>query len=899
MRRDGGSLSMIGQTLEHYRIIEKIGEGGMGVVYRAHDERLDRDVALKVLPDSMLKDAAALKSFHKEAHALSRLSHPNIATVHDFGTQEGVTFLVMELIPGVTLDQKLAAGPLTEKEVLRLGTQLAQGLTAAHKEHLVHRDLKPSNLRITPDGRLKILDFGLAKFVRAEQLDLTQSITETHQVAGTVPYMSPEQLQGEPADARSDIYSAGAVLYEMITDRRPFPEKYTPLLIDSILHKAPQPPGSINHKMSPELESVILKALDKDPDHRYQSAKELGVDIERIGSISASPPLPQKSRRNLLPVVAPLLVILISIGLLAKALAPFVSNYIFPPHHVPGIPSPDDGKYLAVFIEARSDLQPLARQLSRELSVKLMAIKELSVASPYGTERVLNETVAATPQAENCGPLKNTIDKAACQIFVNLILHGALQRDSKGKISIDVSLDDIAKGRTKLLGPFQGNTTEAFEIEDKICERIRKTMKIEVNPDDRLQSMVQLTDNPDATALFNQGDDAMEHQSDVGSLNTAIGLFESAIQKNPTLARAYVGLASANFAMWKATRREDFLTRATEAARKAQKHSRYLTFKELKSLTDVFIEGHDPHGTEYARELLSYALQVNPDDGEVWRNLGKIALRDGSSKTKVLFYYFNATHIVPESDFTWSELGSAYYHFGDWKNAGVAFNRAVEINPNKPEAFINRGQSYCSQGEYELCISDYNKALSRQREEKLLPNAYIYLSLGEAYIQRGRYAEAIHDDEMAVQTSPTNYLMVAGLADAYEANGELDKAQQNYKKATILAQNELDANPNDYSAFGDMARFYAKAKPPDPARARVYMGLAREHDPYNVDLMYEQAQVLALINDEDRALDSLMEAFDAGYTTSAAVIDFDLRSLRSSRKSEFEKLVRDSDAKSK
>jgi eukaryotic-like serine/threonine-protein kinase len=196
---------MIGQTLGHYRIIEKIGAGGMGVVYRARDERLDRDVALKGLPTGILADAIALKLFRKEAQALSKLNHPNIATVHDFDSQDGLSFLVMEYIPGVTLDEKLAAGALSEKEVVRLGVQLAQGLLAAHNEGVVHRDLKPGNLRITPDGRLKILDFGLVKLVRPSGLDVTQSATETHPVAGTLPYMAPEQLQGEPADVRSDI----------------------------------------------------------------------------------------------------------------------------------------------------------------------------------------------------------------------------------------------------------------------------------------------------------------------------------------------------------------------------------------------------------------------------------------------------------------------------------------------------------------------------------------------------------------------------------------------------------------------------------------------------------------------------------------------------------------------
>lgn len=197
---------MIGQTLGHYRVLEQIGAGGMGVVYRAHDERLDRDVALKVLPPGTLADEAARKRFRKEALTLSKLNHPNIETVFDFDTQDGVDFLVMELIPGIMLDQKLAAGPLPEKDGLRLGQQLAEGLAAAHEQRIIHRDLKPGNLRLTPDGRLKILDFGLARLVhRAGEADLTASVTETQAVTGTLPYMAPEQLRGEPTDARSDI----------------------------------------------------------------------------------------------------------------------------------------------------------------------------------------------------------------------------------------------------------------------------------------------------------------------------------------------------------------------------------------------------------------------------------------------------------------------------------------------------------------------------------------------------------------------------------------------------------------------------------------------------------------------------------------------------------------------
>ncbi|HKO05827.1 MAG TPA: serine/threonine-protein kinase, partial [Candidatus Acidoferrales bacterium] len=215
---------MIGKTLSHYRILEKIGAGSMGQVYRAHDERLERDVAVKVLPPGALSDEAR-RRFRKEALALSKLNHPNIATVHDFDTQDGVDFLVMELIPGVTLKDQISQAPLAERDVIRLGMQLAQGLAAAHEQGLIHRDLKPSNIGVTPDGRLKILDFGLAKLLqRGGELGVTASGSLPTGPSGTLPYMAPEQVLDEHMDVRADIYSMGVVLYEMATGVHPFRE---------------------------------------------------------------------------------------------------------------------------------------------------------------------------------------------------------------------------------------------------------------------------------------------------------------------------------------------------------------------------------------------------------------------------------------------------------------------------------------------------------------------------------------------------------------------------------------------------------------------------------------------------------------------------------------------------
>jgi hypothetical protein len=274
-----------GSRLGPYEVVSPLGAGGMGEVYRARDTRLDRDVAIKVLPVGLLSDEASRSRFRKEAKALSRLSHPHVATLLDFGSADGSDYLVMELVPGPTLDEALQKGPLPPKDVVRLGAQLARGLKAAHDQGVIHRDLKPSNLCLTGDGLLKILDFGLARVVRPASepaREDTDTDTALGKVVGSPPYMPPEQVLGKEVDARTDIYSAGAVLYELATGRRPFGQRKGAALTDAILHDTPESPRSVNAAVSPGLEAVIVKALDKDPGLRYQTAGELLVDLERL-----------------------------------------------------------------------------------------------------------------------------------------------------------------------------------------------------------------------------------------------------------------------------------------------------------------------------------------------------------------------------------------------------------------------------------------------------------------------------------------------------------------------------------------------------------------------------------------------------------------------------------------
>ena len=282
--RRGEDPAVIGKTLGHYQVTAKLGEGGMGEVYRARDEHLDRDVALKVLPPGMLADETARRRFRREAEALSRLNHAHIATVHDFDSSGGIDFLVMEYVPGQTLSQHIAGRPLPEKEVATLGSDVAAALEEAHERGVVHRDLKPANIIVSPKGRVKVLDFGLAQ-LSGTAADVEQTTTRSESgFEGTLPYMAPEQVRGEAIDARTDVYALGVVLYEMATGRRPFDDTQTGRLTDAILHAPLTPPTELQPGLNPELERIISKCLERDPENRYQSAKEVAIDLRRLGS---------------------------------------------------------------------------------------------------------------------------------------------------------------------------------------------------------------------------------------------------------------------------------------------------------------------------------------------------------------------------------------------------------------------------------------------------------------------------------------------------------------------------------------------------------------------------------------------------------------------------------------
>jgi len=528
---------MIPRNLSHYRVLDKIGSGGMGLVYRAHDETLDRDVALKVLPTGMLSDEHARRRFRREALSLAKLNHPHIGGVYEFGSEGGVDFLVMELVSGVTLDARLAAGPMEDAEVLRYGAQLADGLEAAHQQGILHRDLKPSNLRINKEGRLKILDFGLAEWTQPED-DSDPTATNT-KVSGTVAYMSPEQLRGKNADVRSDIYAVGAVLYEMATGKHPYAESSGPQLIAQILDRPPSRPTSRNRKISPALESIILKALDRDPDLRYQSAREMRIDLERLSSGSTSVAV---RRRPAWPWV------------LAAGAALAAVLLTWNPADIRGRlfgwrtnSSLSHGRRSVAVVGFRNlsgkpEQAWLSTALAEMLSTELGGGGQLRSVPGENIARMKLDL--SLPDAESYAP--DTLERIRKHSGTDLVVLGsymAMGNDAGNRIRIDFHLQDATTGETLASVSETGTEPELLDLVSRTGSRLRSTLGVQPTAGESAgaHASSSLPSTNEAARLYAEGLSKLR----LFEAREARSLLEKAATLDPKFALSHAALSEA------------------------------------------------------------------------------------------------------------------------------------------------------------------------------------------------------------------------------------------------------------------------------------------------------------------------------------------------------------------
>jgi len=533
---------MIGQTVSHYRIIEKLGEGGMGVVYKAEDTTLQRTVALKFLPPELTRDAEAKQRFLHEARAAARLDHPNICTVYEVGESDGQLFLAMACYEGMTLREKLKAGPLPWAEAAALAMQAAAGLSEAHLHGIVHRDIKPANLFLTSKGQLKLLDFGLAKLTGASVL------TKSGSTMGTAAYMSPEQVAGRAAEAQSDLWSLGVVLYEMVSGRTPFAGDYAQAVMYGILNEAPVPLEKLGIAAPAALQEILTKCLTKRPEERYASAEELGRALATcLGpeeSAAALASLRSARVRRRWPASAAALVAVLAVaGIVAwrSGWWPF--------------PASERAVRLAVLPLANLSGDPEQEYLSDGLTQEL--INQLGRLHPAGLSVIARTSIMQYKKSDK------TVEQIGRELGVDYILEGSAQREGS-RIRITAELIRVGDQAQLWADGFEREMAGVLALQSDVAKKVAGALALRLLPSEQARLASAKTVDPELYDLCLKGRDQLGRFSKAG-FDAAEQYYQRALAKDPASAEAYAGMA----AVW-LYRRQLSMAPAREAGEKGR-----------------------------------------------------------------------------------------------------------------------------------------------------------------------------------------------------------------------------------------------------------------------------------------------------------------------------------------
>jgi eukaryotic-like serine/threonine-protein kinase len=843
-----------------YRIEALLGQGGMGRVYKAYDKELDRVVAIKVVRPGVMGEADALNRFKQELVLASKVSHKNILRIHDLGEVNGVKFISMAYVEGQDLYHFIRANPkLSIEQVLKFATQLAGALSAAHAEDVVHRDLKPQNILLDKNDQVYIADFGLAKSFAEGAVGMTQ----TGAFIGTPRYMSPEQVEGNPTDGRSDLYAFGLILYEMVTGDVPFTGESTMKVMYQRIQEKPKNPKMVNPALPDWLVRIIMRCLEKDPANRYQNGYEILADLQASQSTSGIPRrgstvqirIPEFANRRWIWAFAGGTVLVI----LAFIIPPVRHLIIRAPEKsgvasVSGVPTLSSGRFVAVLsfqvLGDPAQLGYVAEGIQEALSTKLFQLKDVHITS--------------TDEAAKAD-LKQPLEKIARSLGANLLVQGTLQSASD-KLRIIVHLDDVADGKRIWSKEFNGISADIFTLEDQIYSQLIAALKINPSNDELSKVGARPTDNVAAYDLYLRGRNSLRgHESK--NVQAALDYFEQALRADPRFALAYTGIADASLRMNGIKKDNLWTQKALVAAQQAQQ------------LNDALPEVHATLGGAYkasgryaeATAELKRALSLAPNSDEASRQLGDTYLKSSNGPAAIEALQ-KAVQLNPYYWVNQDALGNAYFQLGDYAKALAAFQQITSLEPDIGVGYENIGNVYLQQGKYQEAIPYLQKAL------KIEAYFTTYSNLGTAYFAAKQFPQAVEMFEKAAALSPNETITAVNLADAYRSADQKDKASGQYQKAISLGYKELQTNPQDANVMSELALSYANLG--NSQQAETFIKRARAIDKNSVDYIYSEAEVYALLGRTADALKVLQDALEKHYPAESAEQDVELDSLR-------------------